>query len=294
MISGIYADYLRHLGVEGRGSPSAEGLFDLQQAHLEHVPYENIGIQVGRPPCIEPELSALRFTLGRGGYCFHLNGGFAALLDHLGYDVTRHYGDVHVVPSETVNGHHLALTVRVDGREYLVDVGLGDGPLLPLPLREGTYEQLGFTYRLERTSGPAAGRSAGWVLHHDARGSFERMVFHSAPAQMTDFDTPHYRLTTGEDSPFVRTFAMMRRHRGGTDALRGRVLTRIRPDGNEKHEITTEREWFEVFGSVFGRSLVGLTPDDLSGLWQRVCRAHDAWLAARAAAMAGRRVVGAR
>lgn len=106
------------------------------------MPYENIDIQLGRPPGIDPELSARRLAAGRGGYCFHLNGAFSALLEALGYDVTRHVGGVCKEPdARGVNGDHLALVVRVDGAAFFVDAGLGDGPHEPLPLREDTFER---------------------------------------------------------------------------------------------------------------------------------------------------------
>ncbi|MCY0952697.1 hypothetical protein [Streptomyces sp. H27-S2] len=68
MSSGIPAGYLRRLGVTGHGRPCAEGLFALQRAHLERVAYDNIDIQLGRPPGIDPERSARRVAAGGGGY----------------------------------------------------------------------------------------------------------------------------------------------------------------------------------------------------------------------------------
>ncbi|WP_405831345.1 arylamine N-acetyltransferase [Streptomyces sp. NBC_00105] len=152
MISDIFDGYLRRLGVIDPGAPSVEGLFALQRAHLERIAYDNIDIQLGRPPGIDPELSARRFAAGRGGYCFHLNGGLALLLETLGYEVTRHIGGVcDDAASREVGGGHLTLTVRVDGTAYWVDAGLGDGPYEPLPLREG------------RTSRAACGTGwSGW------------------------------------------------------------------------------------------------------------------------------------
>ncbi|MBT2476914.1 arylamine N-acetyltransferase [Streptomyces sp. ISL-94] len=279
MTSGIFDAYLRRLGVPGpAAAPSAEGLFALQRAHLERVPYENIDIHLGRPPGIDPELSARRFAAGHGGYCFHLNGAFAALLGHLGYDVTLHLGGVYEeTGAQDVNGNHLALTVRVDGAEYLVDVGLGDGPHEPLPLREGAYDQGGFSYRLE----PLAGPLEGWT-YRNPFGPFPVMNFLSAPAAMDDFDAEHLRLSTAEDSPFVRTLALLRRDAESLDLLRGRILTRIDPaKGPSERELTTPEEFYEAIATVFGRDLDDLTPVDRAALWTQVNRAHEEWLASR-------------
>ncbi|MGW0364932.1 arylamine N-acetyltransferase family protein [Streptomyces sp. NPDC002990] len=276
MTSGIFDGYLRRLGITDPGSPSTEALFALQRAHLERVPYENIEIHLGRPPGIDPELSVRRFAAGRGGYCFHLNGAFAALLGHLGYDVTRHLGGVYEEADALgVNGNHLALTVRVDSAAYLVDVGLGDGPFDPLPLREGDYEEGGFSYHLE----PLAGPEPGWT-YRNAGGPFPVMNFWSAPASMDDFAAEHLHLSTAEDSPFIRTLALLRRDADGLDVLRGRVLSRIDPaKGTSKRELTTPEEFYEVVGGLFGRELDDLTPVDRSALWARVCRADEAWRA---------------
>ncbi|MFJ4775600.1 arylamine N-acetyltransferase [Streptomyces sp. NPDC088762] len=279
MTSGIFDAYLRRLGVPRPSAPSAEGLFALQRAHLERVPYENIDIQLGRPPGIDPELSARRFAAGHGGYCFHLNGAFAALLAHLGYDVSLHVGAVYEDAGvRDVNGNHLALTVRVDGGEYLVDVGLGDGPHAPLPLREGAYEQGGFSYALEPL---AAGSVTGWT-YRNPFGPFPVMNFLSAPATMADFDAEHLRLSTAEDSPFVRTLALLRRDAESIDLLRGRVLTRIDPaKGPSERELTTPEEFYEAIATVFGRELGDLTPAERDALWTQVDRAHEEWLASR-------------
>ncbi|MFF8289430.1 arylamine N-acetyltransferase [Streptomyces sp. NPDC016309] len=274
-----FEGYLARLGIDDPGAPSAEGLKALQRAHLERVPYENVGIQLGRPPGIEPELSVRRFAAGQGGYCFHLNGGFAALLEALGYDVTRHVGGVHERPDgRGANGNHLALTVRAGGEDWFVDAGLGDGPHEPLPLRPGTYRQGPFTYRLE----PSVTEPGGWTFHHDPRSSFPVMEFAARPATMADFADEHVRLSTAPDSPFQATFAALRRDAHGVDLLRGRVLTRIDAVGRAERTLDTAGDWFAALTDVFGRDLSGLDADDRTALWERVTRAHEEWLAARA------------
>ncbi|WP_455359926.1 arylamine N-acetyltransferase family protein [Streptomyces sp. SYSU K21746] len=272
-----FTSYLDRLGVTDIEVPSVEALYALQRAHLERIPYENIGIQLGRPPGIDPRLSARRFGAGRGGYCFHLNGGFAALLGALGYDVSLHVGGVHETPDgRGAKGNHLALTVRLDGKAYFVDTGLGDGPHEPLPLRAGTYQQGPFTYRME----PSTTEPGGWTFHHDPRSSFPVMEFRAAPATMADFDASHEQLSTGPDSPFLRTLTVLRRDAKGVDILRGLVLMRIDAAGRSERELTGEGEWFEAIADVFGRDLDDLDADDRTALWNRVTRAHEEWRSA--------------
>ncbi|MEU8779665.1 arylamine N-acetyltransferase [Streptomyces sp. NPDC048606] len=277
----VFAGYLRRIGVTEPGAPSKEGLFALQRAHLERVPFENTEIQIGRPPGIDPLLSVRRLAAGRGGYCFHLNGAFAALLEELGYDVTRHLGGVYADPAARgVSGDHLTLTVRVDGATWFVDVGLGNGPLEPLPLREGSWTQT-FGYSLERLAG-AAGAEAGWTLRTDD-GPFPVMNFRSAPAAMADFEAEHLRLSTADDSPFRQSFVMLRRGGRGVDRLMGRMLFRADAGGAvEPRELTTPEEFHAAMAEVFGRELDDLGPEDRAALWDRVDRAHRAWVASRA------------
>ncbi|MER6446347.1 arylamine N-acetyltransferase [Streptomyces venezuelae] len=280
IISDTYAAYLGRIGITAPGSPSVEGLFALTRAHLERIPFENTEIQLGRPPGIDPELSARRIAAGRGGYCFHLNGAFGALLEHLGYDVTLHVGGMSSDPdSHEVSGDHLTLTVRIDGQAYLVDVGLGDGPPEPLPLREGRYER-GFRYGL-RPFGSADRPDTGWTFLNES-SPFPAMHFRSAPAAMADFEDEHLRLSTAADSPFLQSFFMLRRGAGAVDRLHGRILLHIDPQGGtDKREISSPEELFEVMATVFGRELDDLTPDDRSALWDRIQRAHEAWLASQ-------------
>ena len=48
------AAYLRRLGVDGDLPPTLETLVALHRAHLDAVPYENLGIMLGRPPSVDP------------------------------------------------------------------------------------------------------------------------------------------------------------------------------------------------------------------------------------------------
>src|SRR2546423_2127424 len=95
------------------GPPSLAALRRLHAAHVERVPYEALEIQLRRPTTLEPSASLARILRGRGGYCYHLNGAFSALLHALGYQVTRHLGGVQGSQADApnVDRNHLALTV---------------------------------------------------------------------------------------------------------------------------------------------------------------------------------------
>nr|WP_062335538.1 arylamine N-acetyltransferase [Herbidospora sakaeratensis] len=269
--------YLRRLRLPS-AKPSADGLFALQRAHVERVPYETLPIWLGRSTSVNPAESAERIVSGRGGYCFHLNGALSELLSALGYAVTRHFGGVQGSATDPAGarGNHLVLTVgglpteENPSGEWLVDAGLGDAIHSPLPLIEGVYEQGPFTYRLR----PSEAEPGGWRLDHDPRGSFVGMDFRKVPTEMTAFESEHVRLSTSPESGFVRVLAIQRRDATGVDSLRGLVLTRV---GDDSTSTTLDREgdYFAALGDVFG---LHLTSEERTILWPQLQESHGKWL----------------
>ena len=68
--------------------PDVAALCSLHRAHVEHVAYEALDIQLGRFLSIDPYRAAERIVNEqRGGYCYQLNGAFSLLLRSLGYRV---------------------------------------------------------------------------------------------------------------------------------------------------------------------------------------------------------------
>lgn len=136
------ARYLQRIGYHGSLSPTAQTLSALQQAHLLSVPFENLDISLGRP--IELDETALFEKIvqrRRGGFCYELNGLFAALLRDLGYSVTLLSAQVaHKNGGFGPPFDHLALLVTLE-EPWLVDVGFGDSFRAPLRL-ESLREQV--------------------------------------------------------------------------------------------------------------------------------------------------------
>ncbi|GIH13710.1 arylamine N-acetyltransferase family protein [Rugosimonospora africana] len=275
--------YLNRLGIVDPGPPSADGLAALQRAHVERVPYENLHIHLGTPTTINPYDSAARILAGRGGYCYHLNGAFSLLLSALGYSVRWHRAGVQSrnEPKPVgANGNHLALSVHglptrgnPDGM-WLVDVGLGDGPYEPLPLRTGEIIDGPFRYRLE----PSGVEFLGWRFNHDPAASITGFDMRADTAVQGDFERPHEWKSTAPESPYARTVVVQRRDSTGADLLRGQVLSRS-PAGGQR-ELTSQAEWYEALADVFGLALSDVGAYEREALWRRVCAAHEAWQAA--------------
>jgi N-hydroxyarylamine O-acetyltransferase len=269
--------YLRRLGVTHPGPPSVDRLFALHRAHVSVVPYETLEIQLDRPTTIDPIASAERIIAGRGGYCFHLNGAFAMLLEELGYDVSRHIGGVYssARPSQGANGNHVALTVGVEGSRWFVDAGLGDALYEPMPLVAGAVAQGPYVYRLEHS--PVA--PGGWRFVHDEKaGSFGGMDFAPEPVRIDAFAGRHAELSTSPESPFVAIPQVGRRTADGVDFIRGCTLFET---GRERRVLTSADEWFGVVADVFGMPLADVGSDERAALFARFWTAHERYLATR-------------
>jgi len=282
------AAYLARLGLDAE-HPSPGALGRLHRAHVERVPYETFWIHLGEGWGIDPAAAARRIATGRrGGYCFHLNGAFALLLGHLGYEVTRHVAGVHDAdgPNPANMTNHLALAVhglptdRNPAGRWYVDAGLGDAVHEPLPLVSGVYRHGPMRFAL---TAPEDG-AADWHLAHDPTGSFAGVSISADVTGMEAFEARHHFNATSPESSFARTVTAQRRHAGGVDAVRGCVLShRV---GAATTTVTFERraDWLAILADEFGLHLTA-SPATIGALWARVRRAHEAWLAD--AALAG-------
>lgn len=160
--------YLERIGYQGPVTPSAETLRQLQLAHLLAVPFENLSIHLGEPIVLDDELLFDKIVVRRrGGFCYELNGLFAALLRALGFDVALLSAAVKK-PGEGYGPafDHMVLMVTLAER-WLVDVGFGDSFNEPLLLDErGEQVQRDRAYRLALEGGRFVlwqrGRELAW------------------------------------------------------------------------------------------------------------------------------------
>jgi arylamine N-acetyltransferase len=122
--SDTFERYLSILGVAPE-APSFDNLRRLVRAQIIRVPFENISKlylkktqSASYIPSLEEHLDGIE-KHGFGGTCYANNPFFAELLRHLGYDVTMCGADM------SKPDLHIVSMIRLEGREYLVDVGYG-------------------------------------------------------------------------------------------------------------------------------------------------------------------------
>jgi len=141
------AAYLHRIHYRGPLAPTAETLRALHLAHHLAVPFENLDIHLGQPIILdEARFYDKIVRRRRGGFCYELNGLFAALLRELGFDVTTLSARVIDTQPGMIGPEfdHLVLLVQLEER-WLADVGFGDSfrETAPSPGRAGAMDQPG-------------------------------------------------------------------------------------------------------------------------------------------------------
>ena len=118
------------------------------------MPFENIDTRLLHCPISLSSQDLYRKIVEErhGGFCFELNGLFLLLLRSLGFEayacVSRVAAGFNTLRALT----HRASIVRLNGKEYLCDVGLG-GPMAPFAVEISPLPQTkkGETYRIADT-----------------------------------------------------------------------------------------------------------------------------------------------
>jgi arylamine N-acetyltransferase len=282
-LSEAAADYLRRLGIDHDLPPTHDSLVTLHRAHLDAVPYENLGIMLGRPPSVDPAASLTRVgSVGRAGYCFHHNGALGAVLEELGFELGRRHG--HVWTSEddrdSTELNHLVLvadglpTDDNPGGRWWVDVGLGDAFRDPVPVTVGRHDQDGFRYEITDV------RADGWSFRHDRTGTFAGIEVRTLPTDQPVVEEAHGRLSAPVDGRFAQLLVVQRRDAGGIDTVRGCLHHRIAPEGHIETELASYDAWRQALAGGTRLSLEGIDDGELRALYDAQWAKHLAWTAA--------------
>ena len=131
-------DYLERIGYRGGREPTAANLAALAKAHRLAVPYETLDLWRGRHVELSEESVFEKIvTRRRGGYCYELNGLFAALLRALGYNVREYFGRWLLGDGDSAvprRGHRVVVVALRGHPNLIVDVGIAY-PFLMAPLK---------------------------------------------------------------------------------------------------------------------------------------------------------------
>jgi arylamine N-acetyltransferase len=247
--------YLAILGLRPE-PPSLRALKALVQAQLTRVPFENISkLFLSRRegtvtmPSLEGFLDGIeRFHLG--GTCYPTNGYFNLLLRYLDYDARLCGADM-ASPDA-----HMVSIVRVDGREFLVDVGYAAPFFEPLPRDlpdEHVIRWADERYVLEPRD--AAGRSR---LHQEHRGRrIHGYLANPQPRSLAYFDRV-IRASYGDDATFMNAVLLVRFWPGRSVRIYNLEVIESAPDWARVTQLQDREQLVEAIHEHFEipRSLV--------------------------------------
>ncbi len=241
--------YLARIGYSGPRAPALETLRALHYAHLLAVPFENLDIHRGVPILLDEERFFEKIVHHRrGGFCYELNGLFAALLRELGFKVTLLSARVPIEENRAgPEFDHLSLRVDLD-TPWLADVGFGESFIEPLPLLTNAEQfQRNVFYCLDTVDdrwrvlrySPVADDNRGVSV---AQGEWRMLYdFTLAPRQLADFAAMCHHHQTSPKSHFTRNQVCSILTPTGRITLTGNRL--VITEGTQRREVplgTTE------------------------------------------------------
>jgi N-hydroxyarylamine O-acetyltransferase len=258
--------YLDRIGYSGSRSATLETLCAVQAAHLSAIPYENLDIHLGRSLGLGAAAAYQKIVLERrGGWCYEMNALLGWALERIGFKVTLLSSGVLRPGGVTPDGDHLLLCVTLEGIEYMVDAGFGDGAIEPLPITEGTFQRGFLEYRMERD-----GRH--WIMRSPASSNTAGFRFQNEPRAMTDFAERCVYLQSNPESGFVRTTVCQRITSDALYTLRGAVLTTLTAAGSTQRTLETVTDYKATLLETFKLEL-----PEVDALWGKVWARHLEW-----------------
>ena len=240
--------------------PTLPTLQALHQAHLLAVPFENLSIHSHQPISLHQEALYEKIVLRqRGGFCYELNGLFAWLLQHLGFQVSLlAAGVARQDGSFSPAFDHLTLLVhRLSDADWVADVGFGDSFLLPLRLESDVEQEGGDgrTYRLLRVSEESEDqvKREYWLVQQYSREVWEAQYrFTLDPHALNDFaERCHYQQTSPE-SHFTQQRICSLATLTGRLTLSDQRFIRTVHSKREERIVESEQEYRDVLAKWFG------------------------------------------
>lgn len=248
------AAYLNRIGYMGSTEPSLETLRGLHHAHLMTVPFENLDIHL--PRRIELNLDRIFTKIvheRRGGFCYEINGLFAALLKALGFEV--HLLSARQTLPDGKRGpafDHLLLLVNM-GQPWIADVGAFREP-----------------YRVDEERCEIDGRCARISQRGDeyilaskySTGDWaDSWAFTLEPKDFREFAGMCHYHQTDPESHFMRNRICSRATTDGRISLTNDLFIRSDAHSRTEEAVESGAEWHRILREQFGIVVPGATAD---------------------------------
>jgi N-hydroxyarylamine O-acetyltransferase len=241
--------YLARINYTGPRQPTPEVLRALHVQHLLTVPFENLDIHLGRE-IVPDEQRILDKVVGqrRGGFCYELNGAFAALLRALGFEVEMLSARVPRADGTTSpEFDHMTLLVHAGGERWLADVGFGECFLHPKRIDfAGDQPDPCGTFRIEQRD------ARDWLLSSAQQSEY---LFSLEPHPLADYAAMCRYHQTSPQSSFTQKRVCTLATTTGRMTLRDDRLI-ITENGTKREEpIDTDDAWRATLREKFGVEL---------------------------------------
>ncbi|OHT84883.1 arylamine N-acetyltransferase family protein [Mycobacteroides saopaulense] len=265
-------EYLAFVGFDGDRSPSLDTVRLLQRGHVLNIKWENLDAVLHKHVALDiPSVQDKLLRRPRGGYCYEHIALFAGVLERLGFDFFGIQGRVQMGTNSIRPATHGMLVVRLDGEQWLCDVGFGTSPLAPIRLvDEDVIADESWTYRLLR--GEVTPGADGWTLSEAAGdgtrpGWMSRHTFVLEPQYPVDYRAASHFVASSPNSPFSTRVFVQRLTPDRAYILDHRALHDIRPGvGRNTRELTPDQV-LVALRETFG---IELDADDSSLLLTRL------------------------
>ena len=266
----LLSRYLERIEWSGDLRPTADVLGALMRAHIHHVPFENLDVQLGKSLTTRVDDAYEKIVnRKRGGWCYEQNGLFGWALSEIGFEVQRIGAAVmrrQRGPDSQAN--HLTLLVNTpdqDATRWLADVGFGGSLLGPLPLETASYTHVPFKVGLRRLE------DGSWQFWECANREEEfSFDFDDTAADEDALDARCQFLQTNPDSNFVKSFVCQLRLADSHKVLRGRVFSHVTP-GNRRRRVLDSAD--ELVATL--RNELDLHVPEAASIWDRICERHQ-------------------
>lgn len=236
-------DYLSRIGYEGEVRADTATLIRLVQKQLRSIPFENTEVQAGRIPSLVPEEIVEKVLgLGRGGYCYEINGIFAMALTAIGFEWYFAGARPMFYPMRRPKTH-MVVIVRVEGKNYLCDTGFGGYALrAPMVIEEGEVTQEGDRFGLELIDGE-------YVLSSLVQDEWQRQYGFALQSQeWIEFSLANYFNATHPDTIFTQKKLAIMQTPSGRKILVDNELKLIEEGRLEKFDV----EYADALKDYFG------------------------------------------
>lgn len=226
-------------------------LFRLHQAHLYHIPFEDLNIHYDIPIVLTIKGLYRKVVLEkRGGFCYELNGLFIELLKEVGFKTT-------LISAKVINKHgivgpkfdHAAIIVDLDKR-WLVDVGYGgDSFVLPKELKLDVIQKdVHDYYKFEKYN------AEEWLLLYSSDGeNFSKQYIFSFEEQpLANFNPECQRKQIQEGGHFKTNLICTKATTDGRISIYNDRLTIKNRGGKAFQKIENESALLEILEHQFG------------------------------------------